>query len=175
MISELESTAQGQGLQDQFISALRSELQEYGELLQLFTEQQNAILNRDPDAVLSIDTRIDAQFPIIREHREERESVASRLAAATQPPAEPNLKGLLPLFREPVRPLVEALAAEVNQLVTKARRRAQQNRTLLARSIEVTQDLLEKLNPSGVTRTYSALGKMKIKAAGGNSRLLHRI
>ena len=71
-----------------------------------------------------------------------------------------------------MRPLVEALATEVNRLIGKVRRRAQQNQMLLARTIEVTQELCEKLKPGTVTRTYAPDGKMKIKAAAGSGRLL---
>ncbi len=174
MIVPLDSSPFGSGPQEQFIDSLRGELQEYGELLQLFNEQQTAIVNRDPDAVLAIDERIEIQLPIIRAHRKERDSLAALMAASAQPPAGTTLVELLPLFREPMRPLVQALATEVNQLVSRARRRAQQNRTLLARNIEVSQELIERLNPSGVTRTYSAYGKVKIKPAAGTGRLLDR-
>jgi flagellar biosynthesis/type III secretory pathway chaperone len=162
------------GPHEQFIDSLRAELQEYGELLQLFDEQQNAILARDPDTVLLTDQRVEAQLQLVRANCKERESLASQLAASAHPPVNTSLMELLPLFRPPMRPLVEALALEVNQLITRARRRAQQNRTLLSRSIEVTQELLEKLSPASVTRTYSAYGRIKIKPAAGGGRLLER-
>ena len=40
--------------------ALRNELQEYGELLNLFDKQQAAILKRDPDTVLVLNDSITA-------------------------------------------------------------------------------------------------------------------
>ena len=174
MSTPLSSGIFTNGPHEQFIDSLRAELQEYGELLQLFDEQQNAILQRDPDTVLATDQRIEAQMLLVRANCKERESLASQLAASAHPPVDTSLTELLPLFRAPMRPLVEALAMEVNQLITRARRRAQQNRTLLARSIEITQEILEKLSPTSVTRTYSAYGRIKIKPAAGSGRLLER-
>ena len=71
-------------------------------------------------------------------------------------------------------PLVQALITEVNRLITLARLRAQQNQMLLARTIELTQDIVSTLSPGTVTRTYSPQGRMKIKASAGVGRLLEK-
>ena len=157
-----------------FVDALRAEVQEYGELLQLFEEHQAAILHRQADALLALDGRVDAQLQLIQARRKERETLAAVIAAEANPPVESTLADLLPLFREALRPLVHALVTEVNQLVSRARRRAQQNRMLLARSTEVTQALLDMLEPGTVTRTYSSRGKMRVKAAATVRRLVER-
>ena len=73
-----------------------------------------------------------------------------------------------------MRPLIEALADEVNRLIAHTRRRAQQNQMLLARSVELTQELISRLSPKAVSKTYSAGGRVKIKPAAGASRLLER-
>ncbi len=162
----LDESAAALSPHDQITEALRSELQEYGGLLNLFDEQQDAILNRKADAITEIEPAIEAQLAILRTRRSRRES----LVAALVPDA--TLFQTILHFPQPMRPLVEALATEVNRLIAKVRRRAQQNQMLLARTIEVTQELCEKLQPGTVTRTYSPSGKMKIKAAASAGRLL---
>ncbi len=155
---------------EQIIEALRAEMQEYGGLLNLFDQQQNAILNRKPDDVTAAEQAIDAQFATVRARRVHRESLVIALTPDANP--HPTLLQSILLFPQPMRPLIEALASEVNRLIGKVRRRAEQNQMLLARTIEVTQKLCEKLKPGGVSRTYAQNGKMKIKAATGASRLL---
>jgi flagellar biosynthesis/type III secretory pathway chaperone len=70
--------------------------------------------------------------------------------------------------------MVEALADEVNRLISHTRKKAQQNQMLLARSLELAQDLVTRLSPRSVSKTYSARGRLKIKPAAGASRLLDR-
>ena len=159
---------------EQIIDALRSEIEEYGGLLNRFDEQQNAILARDPEAVLAADGDISAQLTAVRERRKCREALVSELAVLGVLSPKSSLKDVTPLFREPMRPLVQALISEVNRLITLARRRARQNQMLLARTIEVTQELLALINPGAVTRTYSPQGRMKIKAPAGSGRLLEK-
>ena len=162
----LEESAAALSPHDHIIEALRAELQEYGGLLNLFDQQQDAILNRKADAVSEIEPAIEAQLAILRTRRSQRESLVSALT-----PDATLLQAILH-FPQAMRPLVEALATEVNRLIAKVRRRAQQNQMLLARTIEVTQELCEKLQPGTVSRTYAPNGKMKIKAAAGAGRLL---
>lgn len=168
MIAQVDPVTSGNALRDQVIAAMRAEMQEFGELLQLFDEQQAAILKRDAEGALALDTQITAQLQKTRASRRTREQLTESLTGAGA-----TLGEMLPCFPEPMRLLVEALVAELNQLIARARRRAQQNRMLLARSLEVTQELLQKLNPESVTRTYSARGRMKIGAAAVAPRLLN--
>ncbi len=172
MIAEIQPSLHGNDLHEPLVEAMRAEAQEYGELLALFDEQQTAVINRLPDEVLEIDGRITPQLAMLRDCRKRREALVGNLAKRVEPPLPETVTDVMTLFREPVRPLVQALMSEINALIGKARRRAQQNRMLLARSVEVSQELLERLNPAVVSRTYSPQGKMRIKAAGGPSRLL---
>ena len=161
-------------LQEQLITALRNELEEYGGLLALFDSQQAAVLERKPDAVLEQIPRIDKQLAITAGCRKQREGTAVALANLSQLPGPATLRSLAPHFRTAVRPLVEALADEVNRLITLTRRRAQQNQMLLARSVELTQELVSRLSPRAVSKTYSARGRVKIQPAAGASRLLEK-
>ena len=161
-------------LQEQLIIALRSELEEYGGLLHLLELQQAAVLERKPDSVLELIPRIDAQLATAHTCRKRREATAEELASLSQIAGPATLRSLTPYFRTAVRPLVEALADEVNRLIAHTRRRAQQNQMLLARSVELTQELVSRLSPRAVSKTYSARGRVKIKPAGEASRLLER-
>ena len=161
-------------LQEQLIAALRSELEEYGGLLHLLDLQQAAVLDRKPDTVLELIPKIEAQLAITHTRRKQREATADELAKLSQLPQPATLRNLAPHFRAAVRPLVEALADEVNRLIAHTRRRAQQNQMLLARSVELTQELVMRLSPRTVSKTYSARGRVKIKPAGEASRLLER-
>ena len=167
----LDETTAAQSPYEQIIDALRCEIEEYGGLLNVFDEQQQAILHRKPDTVLALEDAIATQLTSVRERRTRRENLVCALSGDTT--HRPTLLQSLLLFPQPMRPLVEALAEEVNRLIGKARRRAQQNQMLLARTIEVTQELCERLRPGTVTRTYARDGKMKVKAAAGASRLLN--
>jgi len=174
-MSDNPNTAVSQAdLQEQFIAALRRELEEYGGLLHLLDEQQAAVLARKPDAVLEMIPKIEAQLATTHARRKEREATADELARLAQLPQPATLLSLAPHFRPAVRPLVEALAGEVNRLIGHTRRRAQQNQMLLARSVELTQELISRLSPRAVSKTYSSKGRVKIRPAGGASRLLEK-
>jgi flagellar biosynthesis/type III secretory pathway chaperone len=141
------------------IELLRSELEEYGGLLGLLDDQQAAIVARAPDRVLEINTAINDQMRTIQLRRESREAFVSGLAVKLNQLPTSTLRELLRFFRKPIQPLLEALIGEINSLVTRARRRAQQNQMLLARSIEVMQEVLHRLNPETMHKVYGADGR----------------
>jgi flagellar biosynthesis/type III secretory pathway chaperone len=141
------------------VELLRSELEEYGGLLALLEDQQDAIIARSPDRVLEINTLINDQMRMIHMRREAREQFVCRLANRLNQNTNSTLRELLRFFRQPIQPLLEALIKEINNLVTRARRRAQQNQMLLARSIEVMQEVLQRLNPETMHKVYGADGR----------------
>jgi flagellar biosynthesis/type III secretory pathway chaperone len=158
--------------QEQIIAALRAELEEYGGLLNVFDEQQQAILNRQPDTVLALEERLAVQLSAVKTRRSQRESLVATFAGDGRPPSRVSILGAIPAFREAIRPLIEALATEINRLIARTRRKAEQNQLLLARTVEVMQEVCERINPGAVSRTYAPNGRMKIKAATGAGRLL---
>lgn len=174
MIADIESAGAGTDRQGKIVVALREEVAEYGALLNCFDDQQSAILARSPEAVTVADENISQQLVTTRDRRRHREILVAELATVSGHPAHSSLSALEPLFAEPMWPLVQALITEVNRLVSLARRRAQQNQMLLARTIEVTQEIVSTLSPGTVTRTYSPQGRMKIKASAGVGRLLEK-
>ena len=152
------------------VQPLREEMQEHGALLNLFEEQQAAILRREPDLVLHVAEAITKQAEVIRECQKRR-TLALRAAAAKAGCAENiALTKLLPYLPEATWPLLQALIGEVNRLVRQTRRRARQNQMLLARTIEASQELLQRLDPGTVSKTYSAQGRVAIGATAGSCR-----
>ena len=174
MTADIVEIASGTDRQGKIIVALREEVAEYGALLNCFDEQQSAILARDPEAVTMADETISLQLVTTRDRRRHREILVAELAAVSGQPTHSSLTALKPLFAEPMGPLVQALITEVNRLITLARRLAQQNQMLIARTIELTQEIVSTLSPGTVTRTYSPQGRMKIKASAGVGRLLEK-
>lgn len=152
------------------IELLRSELEEYGGLLALLEDQQAAIVARAPDRVLEINTSINDQMRTIQMRREAREEFSASLAVRLEQAPTSTIRELIRFFRQPIQPLMDALIIEINNLVTRARRRAQQNQMLLARSIEVLQDVLRQLNPETMHKVYGADGRSLFGIRETNSR-----
>lgn len=144
---------------DMLIELLRLELGEYGGLLALLDDQQSAIVARAPERVLEINTAINDQMRMIQLRRETREQFVTKVSESANQVSGRTLREILCIFRKPVRPLIEALIDEINSLVSRARRRAQQNQMLLARSIEVMQEVLHRLNPETMHKVYGADGR----------------
>jgi len=159
---------------DNLIGALRDEVQEYGELLSLFNDQQAAILERNPGRVLEIQDTIKEQLVTINDRRKHRELVAKEFAVTIGVEPSLTVRQLIDKCEETVRPLLNALIYEVSHLISKARRRGHQNQMLLARSIEVSQQILQRLNPGGLTKTYSRRGQISLVRGGAGSKYLAR-
>lgn len=144
---------------------LREELEEYGALLGLFEEQQNALFRRDANGVLATVSAIEAQARNATVKRQRREQLVGDLARTHQQPADSSLRSLLIYFPESVRPMFQALIDEVNRLIHRTRRHARQNASLLQRTIELHQEVLRTLRPDMFTKTYSARGQVSVATA----------
>lgn len=147
------------------VEHLRAELESYGGLLQLFSEQQDNLLRGDPDAVLSYAREIDAQVRVTAELRERREQSVRFFAETHARPADSTLRALLPLFADEVRPLLSALIDEINHLIRRVRNGARRNHQLLSRALEVHQETLRTLRPAAFTKTYSPQGEVSISTS----------
>ena len=157
------------------VDALRDELQEYGGLLNLFEDQQTAILQRRPEEVLAVTVSIEEQLKTINERRSYREELVRKSSRAVVKTSSDGLvREVIGYFPEAVRSLANALVDEVNNLLIRTKRRARQNQMLLVRSIEVSQAILRMLDPEVVTSTYSHKGKLRFGVTGGASRVLSR-
>jgi len=157
------------------VEALRDELQEYGGLLNLFEDQQTAILQRRPEVVLEVTASIEEQLNTINERRNYREDLVRRCSrTVVQTTSDGLVREVIGYFPEAVRSLANALVDEVNNLLIRTKRRARQNQMLLVRSIEVSQAILRMLDPGVVSTTYSRKGKIRFGVTGGASRVLSR-
>jgi len=154
--------------------ALREEMQEHGALLNLFEEQQAAILRREPDLVLSVADSIANQVELIRTCQKRRKEAARLTATEAGCEKDSPLSELIPFFPSAAWPLLRALVSEVNRLVRQTRRRARQNQMLLARTIEVSEEMLKRLNPGLMTKTYSPNGRVEMAAAAAERPCMGR-
>lgn len=159
---------------ESLVQPLRDELQEHGALLNLFEEQQAAILRREPELVLSVADAITRQAGLIRECQKRRKEAVQAVAAEVGSRKETPLSELVRHFPPAAWPMLQALIQEVNRLVRQTRRRAQQNQMLLARTIEISQEILRRVNPTCVTKTYSAKGRVEIGAPAAETRCVAR-
>jgi hypothetical protein len=137
--SDLKGSATIQSTHEKVIDAMRAELQEYGGLLNLFDQEQDAILNRDRDTVTEAGLTIEAQQVTLRARRSERENLVAALTPKAE--ARPPLLHAILHFPLAMRPLVEALATEVNRLIVRVRCQAEVNRMLLVRAFEMIPEL----------------------------------
>jgi len=144
---------------------LRAELADYGGLLHLFESQQRSLFSRDPEAVLRFAGEIEAQARAVADSRARREEAVADFAATHGQPVTASLRSLLPVLAAEVRPLFEALIAEVNLLLHRVRRTSRHNHTLLARAVELHQDTLQHLRPQAFVKTYSAAGRLAVASA----------
>lgn len=155
---------------DSLSDALRRDLQEYGGLLNLLGQQQAAILDRDPDMVMAVAEMLEKQVEIMEQCRLERELWVKRLAFQYGQTSDATLKSVTLFCPAPIRPLLTALIDEINSLIARSRRLANQNKLLLARSVEVALQLMNRLYPDGFLQTYNHRGKANVSATGAQTR-----
>lgn len=154
-----------------FAEHLRTELQSYGTLLQLFDEQQTNMLRRNANAVLALGQEIEATAQVTAEHRSRREMIFAQLALSVGcDPATP-LRKLLPYFTAEVRPLLTALLDELHHLIHRVRRGAHRNHELLTRTLQLQQETLNTLRPAGFVQTYSPHGQISSTTPEGAWRV----
>jgi flagellar biosynthesis/type III secretory pathway chaperone len=144
------------------VETLRNELQEYGGLFNLLSQQQDRIIDRQTDVVLSINDEIEAQTQAVADLRRRREDLVAGLNERTGATQAVTLRSLIPYFPEVVRPLLEALMTDINHMVRRNRQKARQNHLLLSRAMELTEQTLRVLQPENFTRTYQRTGKVSV-------------
>jgi flagellar biosynthesis/type III secretory pathway chaperone len=146
------------------ISALRGELQEYGEMLALLDRQQQLVMARAADEVFQSISLIQAQGVTIQAARGHREDCRARVAAELSQDENITFALLMPQLPADYRPLVGALVEENNHLLVRVQQRARQNHLLLSRSLEMMQDFLNTLMPGREIRVYNDHGNMHTHA-----------
>ena len=144
---------------NQLIESLREEMTQYGELLALMQEQQELIINRQPQELLTNLNQVNGQMEKIAMARQARE--LARVALATQLGAtqETTFKQMTSQLPEEYQPLLEALVNEINALLQKVQKWLRQNHLLLKRSLDLMQDILQNVFPSKASpKTYGRQG-----------------
>jgi flagellar biosynthesis/type III secretory pathway chaperone len=142
------------------VASLREELQQYGEMLARLDEQQAAVFQRQADQVLGAASALQSQSVVLLEARRDREDAQRAVAANLGLDEDSGFALMLPLMPEPFRPLLSALVHENNELLARIRQRARQNHVLLAKSVEMMQQMLDSLFPSGRSPVYGETGAL---------------
>jgi len=145
---------------------LRTELTEYGRLLQLYEEQQARLFKRDAAGVLRLTSEIEAQVELLVRCRGKREEATAELAREQAMDEGSSLVAVIKRVSSEVKPLVEALVAEMNRLVARLRRVARHNRIFLIRTIENQQELLRRIRPGSFSKIYSPAGRVRMAPLG---------
>ncbi len=142
------------------VDTLRAELQEYGGLFNLLSNQQDRIMARRNDDVLSLNEEIEAQTGAVAALRASREAMVRGLGERLKAARPGRMRDLIPHFPDVAQPLAEALITDINHMVRRIRQKARQNHLLLSRAMELTEETLRMLQPENFTRTYERSGKV---------------
>lgn len=140
------------------ITALREELQQYGEMLALLDREQDLVVRRAGGEILESVNDIQHQAGVIQQARAEREKCRAALATALGLAPGTAFGELVPCLPADYQPLVGALVRENNQLLSRVQQRARQNHLLLSRSVELMQRFLSTLFPSRDPAVYNDTG-----------------
>jgi hypothetical protein len=157
-----------------FVESLREELKEYGELLALLEQQQAQVVQRLADELLETVSAVNVQGDAIQVARREREQRQREVARWLALPDEARIGELIAAMPGVCRPLVTALVAENNQLLSRVRQRARQNHILLSRSVELMQQFINSFcavavptyNEAGTVTPPVGLGRPLYEAVG---------
>ncbi len=150
---------------EKLISALREELQQYGEMLARLDEQQQLVMRRAAEAALQTVPLIQSQSALLTQVRETRFSATRDLCAELSLPESATFKELVPQLPNDYRPLLEALVQENNELLQRIHQRARQNHILLTRTVESMQHVINSLGIHRPTPVYNDAGTVFLSAS----------
>ena len=153
---------------DSLADALRDEIEHLGNLLGLFRDQQEGLLQPDPEKVLEEAQLIEQAARVANRFRVRREQLVQTMARAHGRAPSTTLLRLLADFPAEVQPMFDALIKEVNRLVHQTRRTARQNQRLLARTVELHRDSLRLLRPDIFSPTYDRRGGLHEGSGSGS-------
>jgi flagellar biosynthesis/type III secretory pathway chaperone len=142
------------------IEALREELKQYGEMLALLEQQQDLVMQRQANDLLSSVSSINAQAGVIAGARHEREQRQRHIARLLALPENAGFADMTPRLPVDYRPLVQALVQENNELLVRVQQRARQNHLLLNHAVELMQHLINAMVPGASPKTYDDSGQV---------------
>ena len=145
------------------VSALRQELEQYGDMAVLLERQQQQIGARSADEVYQSIGPVKRQGVAIQKARAHRDECRAQLAQALQRAADSSFAELISLLPADCQPLLCSLVRDNNEMLARVRQRARQNHLRLSRSIELMQSLINALFPSRISRIYNGQGTMKLR------------
>jgi flagellar biosynthesis/type III secretory pathway chaperone len=142
------------------VDLLRTELAGYGGLLALFDQQQGQLWRREIQPMVDTSHVLETLAAEVARHRAAREAWLAAFARQHEQPSDSTFQQMLPLFPPDQQSLLVALVKEINHLLHRVRRRARQNHTILARTVQLHRDALTVLAPRRRPRTYAANGRV---------------
>lgn len=145
---------------EELLDLLRNELQEYGGLIGLLNAQQQSILSRQSDSLLEINQSVQTQMEASQILQKRRQGYVSHLARNFGRSEKSTLSELIPHLPDVTQPMFESIIEEINSLISNVRRKVTQNQRLLARLLEVTDQILLASSPATHSPTYSKQGKV---------------
>ncbi len=150
-------------LLQKLIEALRNELEQYGEMLALLEQQQEAAGSGGDDVIHTI-AAINAQGACIHNARELRKMCQRQVAQKLNQPSDSGFAQLIPMLPQHYQPLLDALVQENKELLVRVRERAQQNQALLRRSLDFMQQFITSLSAEE-TRHLRAASILSVDSA----------
>ncbi|HEX7860235.1 MAG TPA: flagellar protein FlgN [Verrucomicrobiae bacterium] len=145
---------------EKLISALREELQQYGEMLARLDDQQELVMRRKPAELMETVPLVQNQSAVLTQARETRFASMKALCSSLRLSSETTFKDLLPNLPADYRPLLEALVEENNELLQRIHQRARQNHVLLSRTVESMQNVINSLGIHRPTAVYNDNGSV---------------
>jgi flagellar biosynthesis/type III secretory pathway chaperone len=142
------------------IEALREELKQYGEMLALLDQQQSLVTRRQTTELPENVSSVNAQAAVLAVARQEREQRQRHIARALAVPETAGFGALIPQLPADYQPIIGALVAENNELLTRVQNRARQNHLLLSHCVELMQQLIHSIFPSSSPVTYNEAGRL---------------
>ena len=145
---------------EKLVSALREELQQYGEMLARLDDQQELVMRRAAGAVLESVPLVQSQSALVTQSREVRFASMKALCNMLNLAPETAFKDLLPSVPASYRPLLEALVEENNEMLQRIHQRVRQNHVLLSRTIDSMQHVINSLGIHRPTAVYNDNGNV---------------
>lgn len=151
------------------ITALREELQSYGELLALLDRQQESVFARASNELLDAAGSVQTHAVELEQIRHHRDTCRQAVAEGLGLPADASFSLILPALPPDYRPLLAALVEENNALLVRVQQRAHQNHLLLSRSVELMQKFLSSLVPGHDALVYTVAGMQRQAGVPGRA------
>jgi hypothetical protein len=144
------------------ITALREELTQYGEVLALMQEQQQFIINRAANELLTNLNDVNEQMEKVAGARNQRDACRRALLASLGGTEKTTFQQMTELLPGEVQPLLNALVEEINGTLQLIQKWLRQNHQLLKRSLDLMNHIMQSMFPSssGSAGTYSRGGQV---------------